>query len=109
MKYAAAASGTADFTLYCISGAAFSGMANSTGANPVGTAALALIKAHGGFPVAATGLGGDGFWVDVTSERVPLRGGYWAAGSQTGVFALAGHNARLAATANLGARPAFVA
>lgn len=109
VKYAAAASGTADFTLYCASGAAFSGMANSTGANPVGATALALIKAHGGFPVAATGLGGDGFWVDVTSERVPFRGGNRNGGAPYGVFALAGNNARSNVSATLGARPAFVA
>jgi sulfatase modifying factor 1 len=76
----------------------------------VGATALALIKAHGGFPVAASGLGGDGFWVDVTSERVPLRGGDWggwvAAG---GVFALNGGYARSGAYTNIGARPAFVA
>ena len=109
VKYAVAASGTADFTLYCASGSVFSGMVNSTGANPVGATALALIKAHGGFPVAATGLGADGFWVDVTSERVPVRGGGWGDGSPSGVVALTGTLARLSTGTSVGARPAFVA
>lgn len=109
VKYADAASGTADFTLYCASGSVFSDMVNSTGANPVGATALALIKAHGGFPVAATGLGADGFWVDVTSERVPFRGGSWDYGPPGGVFALIGRNARSLVVTPLGARPAFVA
>ena len=78
------------------------------GSNPVGAAALALLKAHGCFPVAASGLGGDGFWVDVTSERVPLRGGYWNYVAQYGVFALDVYAARSGARAYIGARPAFV-
>ena len=108
VKYANDNSGTADYTLYRASGGSFEGMVNSTGANPVGATALALLKAHGCFPVAASGLGGDGFYVDVTSECVPFRGGAWNHGSQCGVFALAVIFARSDVSAILGARPAFV-
>ena len=105
VKYAA--SGTADYTLVRASGSSFEGMTNP-GGNPVGAAALALLKAHGCFPVAASGLGGDGFWVDVTSERVPLRCGDWTYGARNGVFALYVGNPRSYALTYVGARPAFV-
>ena len=109
VKYAASNSGTADFTLYRASGSSFEGMANSTGANPVGATALALLKAHGLFPVAASGLGGDGFYLNVSGERVPFRGGLWDNGALTGVFSLILNNVRTHSYADLGARPAFVA
>ena len=105
VKYAT--SGTADYTLVRASGSSFEGMTNP-GGNPVGAAALALLKALGCFPVAASGLGGDGFWVDVTSERVPFRGGPWRYVAQGGVFALNVGLARSYVGAYLGARPAFV-
>lgn len=107
VKYANANSGTADFTLYRSSGSSFEGMANSTGANPVSAAALQVLKRYGLFPIAAS-LGGDGFYVDVTGERVPFRGGDWFSAALTGVFALVLVNARSHSHAALGARPAFV-
>ena len=102
-----ATSGTADYTLVCGSGAVWQGMTNP-GTNPVGATALALLKAFGVFPVASSGLGGDGFWIDVTGERAPVRGGSWITGALHGVFALS-LNARSTAYTTIGARPAFVA
>ena len=108
VKYAAANSGTADFTLYRASGSSFEGTANSTGANPVSNAALQLLERHGLFPVAGSGLGGDGFYLNVSSERVPFRGGSWGDSAIAGVFALRLLDARSASYTYLGARPAFV-
>ena len=107
VKYANANSGTADFTLYRSSGSSFEGMANSTGANPVSAAALQVLKRYGLFPIAAS-LGGDGFYLDVTGERVPVRGGTWGGAAFAGVFALVLTRARSDSDASLGARPAFV-
>lgn len=107
VKYANANSGTADFTLYRSSGSSFEGMANSTGANPVSAAALQVLKRYGLFPIAAS-LGGDGFYLDVTGERVPVRGGLWYDAAFAGVFALYLSYARSYSDAALGARPAFV-
>ena len=109
VKYAAAASGTADYTLYCASGAAFQSMVNSTGANPVGAAALQLLKRLGLFPIAGSGLGGDGFYLNVSGERVPIRGGGWYNGAFAGVSALDLGSARSVSSSDIGARPAFVA
>jgi hypothetical protein len=108
VKYANANSGAADFTLYRARGGSFEGMVNSTGANPVSAAALQLLKRHGLFPIAGSGLGGDGFYLDVTGERVPLRGGAWGNAAITGVFALSLSNPRSDADVTIGARPAFV-
>jgi hypothetical protein len=107
VRYAAAASGTADFTLYRNSGGSFEGMVNSTGANPVGAVALALVKAHGLYPIT-TGLGGDAFYVDVTSERCPLRGGHWYRSAAAGVFALLCDTARSTAHGAVGGRLALI-
>ena len=107
VKYANANSGTADFTLYRIGGSSFEGMANSTGANPVSAAALQVLKRYGLFPIAAS-LGGDGFYLNVTGERVPLRGGVWDNAAVAGVFALYLDLARSYSSASVGARPAFV-
>ena len=63
---------------------------------------------HGLFPVAATGLGGDGFWLDVTGERLPIRGGNWYHAAPGGVFALSLSVARSNAHTSFGSRPAFV-
>lgn len=108
VKYAGANSGTADYTLYRTSGSSFEGMVNSTGANPVSAAAIARLKALGLFPVAPSGLGGDGFYLSVSGERLPYRGGYWDFAAVTGVFALALLSARTVSSAGFGARPAFV-
>lgn len=107
VRYANANSGTADFTLYRSSSSSFEGMVNSTGANPVSAAALQVLKRYGLFPIAAS-LGGDGFYLDVTGERVPLRGGNWTDAAVAGVFSLSLRDARSYSSASIGARPAFV-
>jgi hypothetical protein len=83
-------------------------MVNTTGAAPVSAAAIAKLKALGLFPVAPSGRGGDGFYLGVSSERLPLRGGYWTDAAISGVFALNLYNARTNSYAHFGARPAFV-
>lgn len=108
VKYASANSGTADYTLYRANGGSFEGMVNSTGANPVSAAALQLLKQHGLFPIAGSGLGGDGFYLNVSGERVPFRGGDWNDSALAGVFALNLGSARSHVDLGLGARPAFV-
>jgi hypothetical protein len=108
VKYASANSGTADYTLYRTSGSSFEGMVNTTGAAPVSAAAIAKLKALGLFPVAPSGLGGDGFYLNVSGERLPFRGGGWDYAASTGVFALDLRNARTNSNAAVGARPAFV-
>jgi hypothetical protein len=100
--------GTADYTLVRASGATFEGMTNPS-VNPVGTVALQLLKQHGLYPVASTGLSGDGFWLTLTGERLPLRSGDWGYGLTAGVFALVLTVVRTIPYANVGCRPAFVA
>lgn len=107
VKYANANSGTADFTLYRANVGSFEGMVNSTGANPVGAAALQLLRQHGLFPVASSGLGGDGFYLDVNGERLPRRGGVWGNGAVSGAFALSLTDPRSVVGPSIGARPAF--
>ena len=102
-----AASGTANYTLVRASGASFEGMTNP-GSAPVAAAALSLLKQYGLFPIAATGLGGDGFWFDATGERLLFRGGDWGNGAGAGVFALHADFARSNAGTDIGSRPAFV-
>lgn len=108
VKYASANSGTADYTLYRASGSSFEGMVNSGGANPVSAAAIARLKALGLFPVAPSGLGGDGFYLAVSGERLPCRGGGWDGAAVAGVFALNLNGGRTGSNAPVGARPAFV-
>ena len=108
VKYASANSGTADYTLYRTSGSSFEGMVNTTGAAPVSAAAIAKLKALGLFPVAPSGLGSDGFYLNVSGERLPYRGGHWFSAAITGVFALSLNDVRSFSNAILGARPAFV-
>jgi hypothetical protein len=59
-----------------------------------------MLRRYGLFPVASTGLGGGGFYVDVAGERLPLRGGFWNNAAASGVFASpddrAGEGARVA-------------
>ena len=100
-------SGTANYTLVRASGQSFEGMTNP-GSTPVAAAALTVLKKYGLYPVAATGLGGDGFWLDVTGERLPIRGGNWTSAAFSGVFALALHYARSSPHTSIGSRPAFV-
>lgn len=105
VKYAAA--GTANYTLVRASGSSFDGITNP-GVTPVSAAALQVLKQHGLYPVAATDLGGDGIWFDVTAERLPVRGGGWSFAASSGVFALSLNVARSDASSSLGCRPAFV-
>lgn len=102
-----AASGTAAFTLVRASGQSFEGITNP-GTTPVADAALQVLKRLGLFPVAATGLGGDGFWLTATGERLPFRGGVWDYGALSGVFALSLNYPRSLAFTGVGSRPAFV-
>lgn len=113
VKYASANSGTAAYTLYRSSGSSFEGMVNTTGAAesppaPVSAAALTVLKAYGLFPVASSGLGADGFFLNVSGERVAFRGGDWAGGAGAGVFKLALSLDRSLSAPSFGARPAFV-
>lgn len=107
VRYASANSGTADFTLYRSSNSSFEGMVNSTGPNPVGATALALVKTHGLYP-ATTGLGGDVWVLNVAGERCPSRGGYWNDSAHAGVFALGCGSARSGTGPALGGRVALV-
>ena len=102
-----ATSGTANYTLVRASGSSFEGMTNP-GGTPVAAAALEVLRRYGLFPVANSGLGGDGFWVDVAGERLPLRGGNWVNGAHCGVFALHLNSARSNVRTGIGSRPAFV-
>jgi len=107
VHYADANSGTADYTLYRSSNQSFEGMANSTGASPVGADALALCKALGLFPIDSS-LGGDAFSINMSGERVPIRGGNWYGGAAAGVRALDLVRARSVSNSSFGVRPAFV-
>ena len=105
MRYATA--GTANHTLVSASGASFEGMTNP-GATPVGANALALAVSLGLFPVAASGLGGDGFWLGATGERLPVVGGGFARAAASGVFARHLNDPRTFVDPGVGARPAYV-
>lgn len=105
VKYAA--SGTTAYTLVRASGATFEGMTNPS-ATPVSAAALAVMTSLGMFPVAASGLGADIFYLDVTGERVPFFGGAWNISGGAGVFALSLDAPRSSVYGYVGARPAYV-
>jgi hypothetical protein len=105
VKYAL--SGTANYTLVRASGSSFEGMTNP-GSTPVAAGAITVLKQYGLYPVAASGLGGDGFWLDVTGERVPVVGGNWSGAAGAGVFALNLLGARSDVRDYIGARPAYV-
>ncbi len=105
IKYAA--SGATNYTLVRASGSSFEGMTNP-GGTPVGAAALALAKSLGLFPVASARLGGDGFWLDVPDERLPLVGGDYSSGASAGVFARLLDYPRTHVYGHVGARPAYV-
>lgn len=102
-----AVSGTANYALVRASGESFEGMTNP-GVAPVGSAALQLCRRLGLYPIAATGLGVDGFWIDATAERFPIRGGSWTRSSAGGVAALYLASVRAYRATNLGCRPAFI-
>ncbi|WP_296639226.1 hypothetical protein [Roseinatronobacter sp.] len=98
-----ATSGTADGTLVCSSGSEFSSMV----AHGVSETAQQKLKALGLMQPGAP-LEQDGFYISLSGERLPIRGGSWGSGSRAGVFALALSNARSFASAHIGFRPAFV-
>lgn len=102
-----ALSGTSAYTLVRGYGLSLEGMTNP-GATPVADSALQVLKRLGLFPVAASGLGGDGFWIEATSERLLIRGGSCNYGALSGVFALGLFAPRANATWSTGSRPAFV-
>jgi len=110
VKYAT--SGTTAQTLVLGSGSAFEGMASYV----TGAGAVLVLKALGLMPVASQlggtiavpAANGDVFYIDVTSERLPFRGGNWSSAAFAGVFALGCSYARSFADAGIGARPAFV-
>lgn len=98
-----ATSGSTAGTLTCSSGNAFGAMV----ANSVSAAALDRLRALGlmqpGAPIEQ-----DGFYLSLSGERLPIRGGPWSYGSRAGVFALGLVYARSDAGTILGFRPAFV-
>jgi hypothetical protein len=55
-----------------------------------------------------TGLMGDRFYYNNTTERLPFRGGRWDSASNAGVFACHLSNPRSVAGATIGFRPSFV-
>jgi hypothetical protein len=83
-------------------------MTNPGSPNPVSAAALERLKALGLYPIAGSGLGGDGIYHNLSGERVPGRGGAWDGGALSGVVSLALASARSDTSAAVGARPAFV-
>jgi hypothetical protein len=75
-----------------------------------------VLKALGLMPVASL-LGGtiatpaansDVFYITLTGEILPFRGGAWDYAATAGVFTLHCANARTYANGSIGARPAFV-
>lgn len=101
-------SGTADYT---INGTSFGAIRNLSTTKPVSAAALARLKALCLYPVVedTAKFNSDGLWKTIDAgERVPFRGGGWYNAASAGVFALNLSNARSSASANRGARPAFV-
>jgi hypothetical protein len=75
-----------------------------TGDNWTGLAIPATTDVTG-----STTYGNDGFWFDVTNERIALRGGFWSGGAVAGVFALALHYLRSYTSTSFGFHLAYVA
>lgn len=48
------------------------------------------------------------FYLDTNGERIVIRGGYWSAGADAGVFCLGGSHSRSYSDADIGFRSAFV-
>jgi hypothetical protein len=105
VKYAN--SGTADYT---INGASFGAIRNLSTTKPVTAAALAKLKALCLYPhnENTASYNGDQLYKDLTAERVPFRGGSRHNAANAGVFALGLSGVRAGASADIGARPAFV-
>jgi hypothetical protein len=110
VKYAT--SGSTAETLVLGSGAAFEGMTSYV----TGAGAVLVLKVLGLMPVASQlggsiavpAANGDAFYIDVTSERLPIRLGGWDNAAVAGVFSLLCNYARSRTYTNLGARPAFI-
>jgi len=105
VKYAS--SGTADYT---INGASFGAIRNLSTTKPVTAVALARLKALCLYPHIdnTASYNGDYFAKDLTSERVPIRGGGWSGAAGAGAFALSLDRVRTSSSPGVGARPAFV-
>lgn len=99
VKYAL--SGTTSGTLVCATGAAFSSMT----AHGVSEGALQKLKQLGLMTPGAP-LEYDGFYIELTSERLPSRGGSWNNSSRAGAFALNLNNSRSSTYTSIGFRPA---
>jgi hypothetical protein len=67
-----------------------------------------LLKQLALYPIAGSGLGGDGMYTLNQGEPLPVRGGFWYDGANAGVFFLSLYYARSVAGSNIGFRPAFV-
>lgn len=110
VKYAV--SGTAAQTLVRANGQSFEGMVSYV----TGAGAIMALKALGLMPVASPlggtiatpAANGDIFYVDVTSERLPLRFGNWGDLAGAGVFTLGLSGGRGVTNYGVGARPGFV-
>jgi len=77
---------------------------------PGGSADVDLLRAALIKPASAvTNAVQGGLGVNTSGEHVPLRGGYWAGGSNAGLAALTLNYTRSAAGHYIGFRPAFVA
>ena len=102
-----ATSGTADYT---INGSIFGAIKNLSTVNPVSAAALSKLKALCLFPVvdAVATFNSDGFYLNLTIESIPIRGGYWVSGATAGVFCLNLSSDRSSTSTRIGSRPAFV-
>lgn len=102
------ATSSAAYTLGNPTATTFDSMVNNH-ATPVAAPALQALKALGIFPVTGVGtLSGDGFLIDLTAERIALRGGGYSNTLTTGIFAINLMQQRMAISQNIGARPAFV-
>lgn len=106
VKFAASGT-TADYT---INGSSFGAIKNLSTTKPVSVAALNKLKALCLFPHidAVATFNGDGLYLDLTIEAIPVRGGNWGGGAAAGVFFLSLIRARSDAFTILGSRPAFV-
>ena len=73
-------------------------------------AGITLLESLGLIPhtgAASADYGDDAVWANITSERLPIRGGYWLNAASAGVFALALNDARSHVLTYIGFRAAF--
>lgn len=104
VKYAM--DGTSPYTLVR-SGSTFESITNP-GTPAVSAAAITRLQRACLYPMGSGEHAGDGFWLTVEGERLPIRGGSWNYGASSGVFALNLNDARSSSRTSVGARPAFV-